>query len=149
MPEILQPTFSIMPYLLVLLALVIVAQFIKAYLEKQRIDKLPYKKTDSIMTPAEQKYFRQLKQEYGQTHFIFPQVKLDKIVNTTDKKKFYTYWNKINKKSIDFVLVDKQTLNTVQLIELNDYTHNSQKRRIRDDFLKQVCKKAGIPLKTV
>lgn len=98
------------------------------------------------MTQAEQKYFRQLEQQYGQTHYVFPQVKLDKIVNTTDQKNFYTYWNKINKKSIDFVLVDKQTLQTVQLIELNDYTHNQPKRKQRDEFLKKVCEKAGVDL---
>ena len=149
MPEAFQPLLPLIPYLLLLFTIAIVIQFFKAYFEKRSIDELPYEKTDSIMTQAEQKYFRQLEQEYGQTHYIFPQVKLDKIVNTTDQKNFYSYWNKINKKSIDFVLVDKQTLQTAQLIELNDYTHNRAKRKQRDEFLRQVCEKAGIPLKTV
>lgn len=101
------------------------------------------------MTQPEQKYFRTLEAQYGQTHYIFPQVKLDKIVNTIDQKNFYTYWNKINKKSIDFVLVDKQTLQTTQLIELNDHTHNLSSRMDRHDFLKRVCDKAGLPIKFV
>lgn len=98
------------------------------------------------MTPFEQKYFRQLEQQYAQNYYIFPQVKLDKLVKTTDQKNFYTYWNKINKKSIDFVLVDKNTLETVQLIELNDYTHKQSRRADRDNFITRVCEKAGIAI---
>lgn len=98
------------------------------------------------MTPSEQKYFRKLEQQYGQTHFIFCQVALDRIINTTDQKNFYTYWNKINKKSIDFVLVDKQSLQTVKLIELNDYTHNTAKRKQRDEYLRKVCEASRVDL---
>lgn len=98
------------------------------------------------MTPSEQKYFRKLEQQCGQTHYIFCQVALDRIINTTDQKSFYTYWNKINKKSIDFVLIDKQTLQTVRLIELNDYTHNSVKRKQRDEYLRKVCEAAEVRL---
>ena len=98
------------------------------------------------MTPSEQKYFRKLEQQYGQTHYIFCQVALDRIINTTDQKNFYTYWNKINKKSIDFVLVDKQSLQTVKLIELNDYTHNTAKRKQRDEYLLKVCEAAGLTI---
>jgi len=74
---------------------------------------------------------------------------LDRIINTTDQKNFYTYWNKINKKTIDFVLVDKQTFQTVKLIELNDRTHKYKKRAERDEFLKQACETAGIELEFV
>ena len=101
------------------------------------------------MSPSEQKYFRKLEQQYGQNHYIFCQVALDRIINTTDQKHFYTYWNKINKKSIDFVLVDKQTLQTVKLIELNDYTHNSVKRKQRDEYLKKVCEAAALIIEFV
>lgn len=112
-------------------------------------NKLPYVKKESVMTPSEQKYFWKLEQQYGQTHFIFSQVALGRIINTTDQKNFYTYWNKINKKTIDFVLVDKQTLRTVKLIELNDYTHNSFKRKQRDEYLQKVCEAAGVRLEFV
>lgn len=107
---------------------------------------LPYLKKASIMTPSEQKYFWKLEQQYGQSHFIFCQVALGRIINTTDQIHFYTYWNKINKKSIDFVIVDKQSLQTVKLIELNDYTHNSAKRKQRDEYLLKVCEAAGLTI---
>jgi hypothetical protein len=158
MPEaLLSLFFQLFVYIVLLFFLIAFAKLVKAYFKNkevddlpyEEVDSLPYKRADCVMTLAEQKYFRQLEQEFGQNHYVFPQVKLDKIVNTTDQKNFYTYWNKINKKSVDFVLVDKQTLQTVQLIELNDYSHNQAKRRQRDEFLRRICEKAGIPLKMV
>ena len=149
MSEVFQPLISMFPYLLGLLVVAIFFKLMKKLLEEKSASTLPYEKTPSIMTTAEQKYFRQLEQQYAQKYYVFPQVKLDKLVKTTNQKNFYTYWNKINKKSIDFVLVDKSTLETVQLIELNDYTHKQSRRADRDIFIKRVCDKAGIDLKMV
>jgi CTP synthase (UTP-ammonia lyase) len=141
--EAIQPS---LPILLISIGIVVVLVIAKSLLDKQTPSHLPYKVKPSILTSHEQKYFRQLESQYRSTHYIFCQVALDRIINTTDQKNFYTYWNKINKKSIDFVLVDKQTLQTVKLIELNDKTHSCKSRIIRDDFLKQVCATAGIEL---
>ncbi|MCA9343179.1 DUF2726 domain-containing protein, partial [Candidatus Saccharibacteria bacterium] len=91
----------------------------------------------------------ELQQKHANNYHIFCQVSLDRIINTTDQMNFYTYWNKINKKTIDFVLVDKQTFQTVKLIELNDRTHNYKKRAERDRFLKQACEAAGVELEFV
>ncbi len=138
-----------LPILLVSIGFLLVVVILKTLLEKRSQKQLPYKKKDSILTPHEQQYFRQLEQQYGTNHYIFCQVALDRIINTTDQKNFYTYWNKINKKTIDFVLVDRQTLQTVKLIELNDRTHNYKTRVDRDNFLKQVCETAGIDVEFV
>jgi hypothetical protein len=144
--EAIQPS---LPILVIAILFVIIASVVKALTSKTGSEKFPYKSKPSVMTPAEQKYFRKLEQQFGNSNYIFCQVALDRIINTTDQKNFYTYWNKINKKSIDFVLVNKKTLQTVKLIELNDSTHKSSKRRQRDTFLKQVCEAAGIELEVV
>lgn len=138
-----------LPILLVSIGLLLVVVVLKTLLEKRSQKELPYKKKDSILTPHEQQYFRQLEQQYGTSHYIFCQVALDRMINTTDQKNFYTYWNKINKKTIDFVLVDKQTFQTFKLIELNDRTHKYSKRMERDDFLKQLCESVGIDLEFI
>lgn len=138
-----------LPILLSSIGIVFVLVLLKSLLESKSQKQLPYKVKPSILTSHEQTYFKQLESQYGATHYIFCQVALDRIINTTDQKNFYTYWNKINKKSIDFVLVEKQTLNTVKLIELNDKTHNYKKRAERDTFLKQVCNTAGVELEFV
>lgn len=145
--EYLEPVY---PLFLLLLAIVVLALVAKVLVNliagKNESNSFPYTKKESIMTPSEQKYFRKLEREYGQNHYIFCQVALDRIINTTDQKNFFTYWNKINKKSIDFVIVDKQTLQTVKLIELNDYTHSSYKRKQRDEYLRKVCEVTGTDL---
>lgn len=138
-----------LPFLGVSIAFVIVVLVIKAITSKQTPTAFPYKKKESILTAHEQQYFRQLEQQYGENNFIFCQVALDRVINTTDQKNFYTYWNKINKKSIDFVIVDKQTFQTIKLIELNDKTHSYHKRKQRDEFLVKLCESAGIDLELV
>lgn len=138
-----------LPLLVVSIGFLLVVVILKALFEKRAPRNLPYRKKDSILTPHEQQYFRHLEQQYGANNLIFCQVALDRIINTTDQKNFYTYWNKINKKSIDFVIVDKNTFQTVKLIELNDKTHNYNKRKQRDEFLVQLCKAAGVELELI
>jgi hypothetical protein len=139
----------ILPLLVILTPFVVLLVVIKTISNKQTPTAFPYKKKDSILTAHEQQYFRHLEQQYGESNYILCQVALDRIVNTTDQKNFYTYWNKINKKSIDFVIVDKQTFQTVKLIELNDKTHSYNKRIQRDEFLVKLCESAGIKLELV
>jgi len=49
---------------------------------------LPYKKRFSVMTHAEQAYFKKLQETYGQQYYIFPQINLDKLVEVTTKKSY-------------------------------------------------------------
>lgn len=51
------------------------------------------------------------------------------------KRNYYNYFNKINQKSVDFVLADKQTLETIKIIELDDRTHNWKYRKKRENLL--------------
>ena len=101
---------ALLPLFWLILFIVILALISKRVMDlilgKQSANSFPYSKKESVMTPSEQKYFRKLEQQFGQTHYILCQVALDRIINTTDHKNFYTYWNKINKKSIDFVLIE-------------------------------------------
>lgn len=101
------------------------------------------------MTEAEQKMFKKLEQEYGNQYYIFPQINLDKLIEVTDEKNFYHYFNQINRRSVDFVLADKQTLETKQLIELDDSTHLQQKRKQRDQFVNQLLSKLNIVVRRI
>lgn len=98
------------------------------------------------MTPAEQKMYQQLEQQYGDQYYIFPQINLDKLVEVTDKTNYYHYFNKINRKSVDFVLADKNTFETVKVIELDDYTHQFEKRKKRDSFVNELFANIGLLL---
>jgi very-short-patch-repair endonuclease len=61
-------------------------------------------------------------------------------------KRNWALLNKIDRKSVDFVLFDKSTLNPAIAIELDGSSHNSFSRQERDSFVDQVFSTAGVPL---
>jgi hypothetical protein len=65
---------------------------------------------------------------------------------TATGKDYYHYFNKINKKSVDFVLADKNTLETIQVIELDDWTHKRTDRKKRDEFVERLLENSGIKI---
>lgn len=74
---------------------------------------------------------------------LLTQVSLYNILepkNSLDYKTRGIYFNKIASKSIDFVLVDKNNCRIKLCIELDDSTHNQQKRIQRDTFLNELFK---------
>ena len=63
-------------------------------------------------------------------------------VNVKDNKDFMKYFNKINKKHIDFVLAKPENLQIELLIELDDGSHDS-KQKSRDEFIDALYKQTG------
>lgn len=53
---------------------------------------------------------------------------------------------KINRKHVDFLICDNETLKPIVGIELDDSTHQRQDRQLRDQFLNQVFETAKLPL---
>ena len=58
----------------------------------------------------------------------------------------YYAFNKISRKTIDFVIVDKKTTKILLAIELDDSTHKRKDRIKRDLFINNLFKKVGINL---
>lgn len=80
---------------------------------------------------------------------LFAQVSLYSIIVTKENLNFktrQTYMNKINRKSIDFVLVNKENCRIKLCIELDDQTHYRKKRKERDNFINELFKELKIPL---
>lgn len=106
-----------------------------------------YKRKTKIMTEAEEDLYKKLTQICCNRYIVFPQIHLSsllehKIWGQNWKAAFYH----INGKSVDFVLVDKQTLKTVLAIELDDYTHQQRLRQVRDKEVEHIFCSAGVPL---
>ena len=99
------------------------------------------------MTNAEQECFQALVSEMGPDYYFFPQIHLDAIVQPTDTRKdrFYAFRH-INQKSVDFVACDKKQFCPLFAIELDDKTHNRQRRIERDREVERILHNAGIPL---
>lgn len=80
---------------------------------------------------------------------LFSQVSLYNIVEVRKDLDYSTRqscFNKIASKSIDFVLVDKNTCRIKLCIELDDSTHNKPKRIERDKFINELFKNLEINL---
>src|SRR5450830_123619 len=108
----------------------------------------PYVLKRYLMSPAERSFFGVLEQVADSSrYYIFPQVSLNNLV-TVEKGtgSYQTYHNKVDRKSVDFVLFDKSALSHVLAIELDDSSHDREDRQERDAFVDRVLAKAGLPL---
>ena len=118
----------------------------KIYIFLQSEEKnLPFRRKDFLLNIPERHFFEGLQQIIPAEYIVFPQIVLSNIVQVTSKRKeFWTYQNKINRKTIDFVIFEKQYLKPVIAIEYDGKTHNRSDRQERDDFVNKVLSSAGI-----
>jgi very-short-patch-repair endonuclease len=59
---------------------------------------------------------------------------------------YLAFHNKVDRKSVDFVLFDRSTISPVLALELDDASHDREDRQERDAFVDRVLAKAGLPL---
>ena len=82
---------------------------------------------------------------------VSAKMRLADIVKVSDeiKKQSSLWWSKfekISQKHIDFALQDKTNLEIKLLIEIDDYTHQRTDRIERDKFVDSVCEQVNIPI---
>src|SRR5450830_976192 len=114
----------------------------------EKPEDLPYVLKRYLMTKAEHSFFGVLEQVTDSSeYYIFPQVSLNNLV-TVEKGtgSYQTYHNKVDRKSVDFVLFDRNAMSPVLAIELDDSSHDREDRQERDAFVDRVLTKAGLPL---
>ena len=130
--------------ILIIAGLLVALLFLLAYgLRGQR--RLPYYKKNYLLTKAEASFFRVLQLVLYDDYHIFPQISLKSIVGVkSDTGKYYSFWNRINQKTLDFVLFSKNGISPLLVIELDDSSHLLAERNNRDTFLDQVLEEAGI-----
>lgn len=110
---------------------------------------LPYVLGDKLFTPAERSFLGVLDQSVGSDFRVFGKVRVADVIGV-EKGKPKSVWqrafNRISAKHFDFVLCNPTDLKPVCAVELNDKSHALEARKGRDQFLEDVCKKAGLPL---
>jgi len=106
---------------------------------------LPYKKKEGLMTKAEKEFFDVLERVASNRYYIIPQVKISNLALVSGTVNYKTYLNKIDRKTVDFVLFDKQ-FSPVMAIELDDSSHNNTSRRERDNFVDEVMNTIGLKI---
>lgn len=123
--------------------------FLKKFqmVSEKKEQRLPYKRKDFLLTTPERNFFEGLQQIIPNNYVVFPQIVLSAIVNTTATgKEFHGYRSKINKKTVDFVIFEKQYLKPIIVIEYDDKTHYRKNRQIRDSFVDRVLKASEIDI---
>ena len=106
-----------------------------------------FTRRDYIMTPAEMSLFRRLEKIAGDRYYVFPQIHLSSLLDHTVKGQNWEHaLSTIQRKSIDYALVDKVSLKTIYAVELDDSTHDRPDRKERDVKVEQYLLDAGIPL---
>ncbi|MFA4941021.1 MAG: DUF2726 domain-containing protein [Patescibacteria group bacterium] len=115
--------------------------------EEEYDDFQTYKKKEFLLNIPERKFFENIQQIIPDNYVVFPQIVLGSIVNVNNSvRSFWTYQNKINRKTIDFVIFEKPYLKPVLAIEYDGKTHDSPKRQRRDYFVNNTLKSAGIKI---
>lgn len=108
----------------------------------------PYRLQDSFLTPAEQDFYRVLVPAVAAWAIVFAKVRLGDLFKTVtpDRKEWYRARNRIERKHVDFVLVDRETLQPLLGIELNDRSHQRKERQERDRQVIRTFAAAELPL---
>lgn len=100
-----------------------------------------YKMKEEFITENELKLYKVLKKvAYELKLDIFTQVALNRILEVNNRRKQQQLRNRIDRKSIDFVLYDEKTKKIICCIELDDPTHKREDRIERDLFLDKIFK---------
>jgi hypothetical protein len=113
----------------------------------QNLENLPYK-SKYLLSPNEYKFYIELKKYTDENNLLIcPKIGLKDLfeVKGTDTKNYMTYFNKINKKHIDFLVCDS-SLKPKFAIELDDKSHEKEKSKENDDFKNAIFGLANIPL---
>jgi hypothetical protein len=139
-----------MVLLYVLCFLLISILLVLNFLFREKLGKFPYTAKESLLTPTEFNFYKQLQQALeGTEYMILIKVGIQDIVHIPKNVGKYIVWlNKINKKHVDFLICDKN-LKPIRVIELDDKTHNLPSRIERDIFVDEVFKSVSIPLEHI
>jgi hypothetical protein len=134
-----------------MLLLVFVA-LMGAYLLLKR---MPWRKTDDVtfvrlpfLSKAEVMFLVALETSVYPEYRVFARVPLRDLIlaNCENLSSQTRAQNRINFKTVDFVLVDPQRFEVHKVVELDDRTHDDVRRKVRDTFIDDVLGRAGLPI---
>jgi hypothetical protein len=109
-------------------------------------DPMPYRLRDDFLSAAEHSFYLVLKSMMGSYFTICPKVSLADIFYVTNPDRNMSAYNRINRKHVDYLICDADTMKPRFGIELDDKSHNRQDRIDRDDFVEDLYEAAGLPL---
>lgn len=129
-----------------LLLLGVIVALISYFQNKFKVEEqYPFKKKEFLLNVPERKFFEALLQKIPANYVVYPQVVLSNIIQYSgDKRLFRQNQTKINKKTLDFVIFEKEYLKPIMAIEYDGSTHDREDRKERDEFVNNALTQVGI-----
>lgn len=109
---------------------------------KEELTSARYARKKSLLTPCEIEFLQSLRKIEPSRCEVLYQVAL---VSVVDKKTQTAYRNELFR-IIDYCFVDRRTYAPLLLVELNDSSHLRADRKLRDEKVAEICRKAKMPL---
>jgi hypothetical protein len=109
-------------------------------------ERLPYRKRDDFLSAAEISFYHVLRHAVGDRFVICPKVRIADVIFVVDRRRQMTHVNRIDRKHVDFLLCDPDTMVPQVAIELDDASHVREERQSRDDLVDTVFAASGLPL---
>ena len=135
--------------LAIVLTVLVALLLLKKYSKPGASTTFPYQSKTTLCSAAERSFLGVLDQLLADRFRIFLKVRLADLIEIPkgiSKSPRQSALNHISGKHADFVVCDKNDLSILGVVELDDQSHKSAKRRERDRFLDSVLDSAGIPI---
>ena len=129
------------------------------YINSPKSKKTNYKKTENgsvkyyyerkhaVMTQAELVFYRRLEKVVDGRYYLFPQIHLSALMTSkTTGKHYKSGYQRILRRSVDYVLCDKDSMKPIYAVELDDSTHDTAKRKDRDSMVEGMLRDINLPL---
>lgn len=116
---------------------------------KKRDDELPFRLRDDFLSPAELSFLKVLEHMKGTRLTVLTKVNLADLFYVIRPNENLPQMHRINRKHVDFLMCDAKTMKPVLGIELDDRSHQHQRRKERDAFVDEVFRTAQLPLARV
>lgn len=148
----------------VVVAAVIFAALVAAVLQMQGVGKgsagkgstargsagelsLPFRKVNSLLTPAEMDFYQVLLRTIGGKYVVTMKTRMaDLLVIAAKGSERQSALGRVSQKHADFVLLKPNTLEPVLVIELDDASHQRERRQERDALVDQIYARAGLSI---
>jgi len=142
----------IWPIIIVAIVIIALAKFaIEIFFRKSkaRPDLSVYERKPYLFdTTSEFTLYKALLELFGDKYFIFPQVNYSHLIQPqkTTWEEERRHRSRIDRKSADFVLCDKERIVPKLIIELDGGVHNFKSKRARDEFIDELTKIVDLPI---
>ena len=109
---------------------------------------LPYGKKNTILNKTEMYFYKLLQEVVQGRAVIYPKIGLKEIfyVNSNNRSEQTTYYNRIDRKSIDFLICSINSLKPMCAVELTDSSDYSAEKCQKESFIDELFKKVDLPL---